>query len=143
MPVNFSTISQMDLTTVSKLPAFSTNTSAQKPPAAAPNDMSSQQPLASSRINNNYEPEPKKSHWFLKTLGAIIVIGGALVAARKSSASIKEIDLTKELSKEAKLADKAKFYTAKAGEWIIVKAKAAKEWVVGIFDKTKKDTKAK
>lgn len=132
MSVNFSTIGQMNTSTISKPPAFST---------AAPEVSQPQMPAASTRINtpdSDYEPEKKKSHWLLKTIGAAVVIVGGLAAARKWCPGVKEIILEKELAKDAKFGDKCKYYLAKAGQYITDKAKLAYESVVGIFDKSKK-----
>lgn len=76
--------------------------------------------------------ETKQKSGFLNFLGKMVLttvaVGGAALGARKLIPQIKNINLTETLAADAKFADKAKNFIAKAGEWVdtnIVK-KAAK-----------------
>lgn len=69
MSVNFSTITQMNQATISRKPAFST-------------ESQQQQPSASSPMNSDGTPK-KKSHWFAKTLGTLVVLATAVGLGRK------------------------------------------------------------
>lgn len=134
MSVNFSTISQMSASTVSRPPAFSNES-----PNSAPAPQTA--PVASSSLNSGYQKEKKSGGWILGTLGAVVFVVGGLAAARKWAGFAKDVDLAKELSKEAKVTEKCKFYTAKAGQYIIDKGVAVKDWVVKLFNREAKEVK--
>lgn len=101
MSVNFSTITPMSQSTISKAPAF---TVAQQP-----------QPAASSPMGPQYGPAPKKkSHWFAKTLAAIVVLAGGAAILRGKVGAFKNFDKTKPLEEGAKFKEQATYYGKKA-----------------------------
>ena len=88
MSVNFpSGIVPLSPETISKPPKY-TNANAQQPAASTP--------------MNTEEPAKKKSHWFLKTIGAIVVVGAALGLGRKFVPALRDINLSQVADEGAK-----------------------------------------
>lgn len=116
MSVNFSTITPMTQATISKAPAFSVNTA----PAAA------EQPAASSPMDGAYGQPKKKSHWFIKTLAAVVVVGAALGLGRKYG--LKDFDVKKVLDKDATGMQK---FTHTIKKWIAQGGDFVNEKIVG------------
>lgn len=86
-----------------------------------------------------YRQEPVKKESKLKSVakfvGVLAVVAGALALSRAKIKSLKDIDVNN--GEAYKGMAKAKYYTAKAGQWIIDKANAVKK----IFIKTDKPPK--
>lgn len=123
MPTNFSTITPLSTSTISKKPAFSVN---------------NQQPAASSPVNT-FEAEPKKknNHWFLKTLATVAVVAAAVGLGRKYLPEIFNPAAT--LNGTENLLQKglhyAKVYIGKAGECVNSTVSAGINFVRNLFTK--------
>ena len=122
MSVNFSTITPMSQSTISKMPTYSTQTSAQ---------------VASTPIDSQ---QPKKNnHWFLKTLAAVAVLTAAVGLLRGKVDMFKNFDVAGKLAEDANLKDKAVFYGKKAiavaGDFVNKYANLALETVKGWLPK--------
>lgn len=126
MSVNFSTITPMSQSTISRPPAFTT--------AAA-----AQQPAASSPIDGGYQQPKKKSHWFRNTLIAAAVLVAGATALRGKVGMFKDFDKAATIAKDAKLMDKAAYYGKKAvaevGDFVIKYANMGIEYVKNLFKK--------
>ena len=62
-----------------------------------------------------YGPAPKKkSHWFAKTLAAIVVLAGGAAILRGKVGAFKNFDKTKPLEEGAKFKEQATYYGKKA-----------------------------
>ena len=115
MSVNFPTgIVPLSQETISKPPKYTQQTS--------------QQPTASTPITGE-EAKKKSSHWFLKTIGAIVVVGAALGLGRKFVPALKNIDLSTAATSGAKWYETGLRYVAQAGEYINTKAAAGLNWL--------------
>lgn len=115
MSVNLSTgIVPLSQETISKPPKYT--------------QQNAQQPAASTSINGE-EPKKKNSHWFLKTVGAVVVIGAALGLGRKYLPALKNIDLSQAANQGAKWYETGLRYVAQAGEYINTKAAAGLNWL--------------
>lgn len=123
---SFSTITGLNASTISRPPSFATpNTAEAKPQASAP-----------IVVTTNYQPEKKKSHWFLKTIAAIAVIGGGMVAARNYIPQLKKV--ATEAAPTTGNKDKALYYLAKGADEIQKFVVDAYQKVKGWFDHTTK-----
>lgn len=126
MSVNFSTITPMSQSTISRTPAFTTATTAQ-------------QPAASSPIDGGYQQPKKKSHWFRNTLIAAAVLVAGATALRGKVGMFKDFDKATTIAKDAKLMDKAAYYGKKAvaevGDFVIKYANMGIEYVKNLFQK--------
>lgn len=121
MSVNFSTITPMSQSTISKMPTYS-NQVAQ---------------VASTPIDSQ---EPKKNnHWFLKTLAAVAVITAGVGLLRGKVDMFKNFDVAGKLADNASLKEKAVFYSKKAvavaGDFVNKYANLAVETVKGWLPK--------
>lgn len=128
MSVNFSTITPMNQSTISKPPAFSTAQTAAQPAASSPMD-ANQQPT-------------KKSHWFRNTLiAAVILVGGATVLRGKVG-MFKDFDKAAKLAEGAKPMEKIAHYgkqaVAAVGDFVKTYADKAIAWGKGILKTTEK-----
>lgn len=123
MSVNFSTITPMNPSTISRKPAYTTT----------------QQPAASSPMDTAYYQPKKKSRWFLKTLIAAAVVLGGAAALRGKVDMFKNFDVASKLPSEAKFGDKAAFYGKKAvatvGDFATKYWNKAAVWVQNLFSK--------
>ena len=124
MSVNFSTITPMSQSTISKAPAYST---------------AAQQPAASNPILDHPRyKEPKKSHWFRNTLIALVALAAATGLARKYLPGT--FDPNAVLKADAGTVDKglhyAKLGVAKAGEFINTYVGKAVDFVKGLIPKS-------
>ncbi len=93
-----------------------------------------QQPTASTPMTTD-ETAPKSSHWFLKTIGAIVVIGAALGLGRKYVPALKNINLSQAADEGAKWYQKGLRYVAQAGEYINNKAVTSWNWIKALPSK--------
>ena len=122
MSVNFpSGIVPLSQETISKQPKYTTQSSAQQPTASTP--------------MNGEETKKKKSHWFLKTVGAVVVVGAALGLGRKYLPALKNIDLSQAAAQGAKWYETGLRYVAQAGEYINTKAVAGLNWIKALPSK--------
>ncbi len=129
MSVGFSTIRPMSQETISKASAYSANAQTAQQPAA-------NSPMAGPA--GRYEPK-KKSHWFAKTIGTLVVLAAAAGLGRKY--------LPKTFNPEAVLKDGAKWYEkglhyatkyiGKAGEFVNTYASKAWNWATNLFKREK------
>ena len=121
MSVNFpSGIVPLSPETISRPPKY-TNANAQQPAASTP--------------MNTEEPAKKKSYWFLKTIGAIVVVGAALGLGRKFVPALRDINLSQVADEGAKWYQKGLRYIAQAGEYINTKAAASLDWIKALPSK--------
>lgn len=127
MSVNFSTIGQMSQATISQKPTYSTDTTGQ-------------QPAASTAMDSQGHPKPKKSHWFIKTLATIVVLGAAVGLGRKYG--IPKFDPKAALAEGAGTMDKVKHssqkYLAVAGDFINSNVGKAWTWCKNLVGKGEK-----
>ena len=127
MSVNFSTITPMSQSTISRTPAFTTAAAAQQPAASNP------------ILNHPRYQEPKKSHWFRNTLIAAAVLVAGATALRGKVGMFKDFDKAATIAKDAKLMDKAAYYGKKAvaevGDFVIKYANMGIEYVKNLFKK--------
>lgn len=107
MSENFSTITALNPATITKAPTYT------KTPKSQPT-----QTVASSPMDAYGYPQKKNNHWFLKSLAAVVVLGGAAAILRKNVDVFKNFDLTGKLAEDAKIVDKAKFYGTKAVAYV-------------------------
>lgn len=126
MSVNFSTITPMSQSTISRTPAYST--------AAAP----ATQPAASSPMDGYQQPK-KKSHWFRNTLLTAIVLVGGATALRGKVGMFKDFNAATPLANDAKLMEKAAHYGKKGvavvGDYVMKYASEAWNFVTSKFAK--------
>ena len=96
-------------------------------------------PAAAAYVRDSYYIQPKESGTkkFAKAVLTLAVIAAALAGARAKIDSVKAININKEAS-NFKGMDKAKFYVAKAGQWVIDTAKSCKFWGKDAPKETKK-----
>ena len=122
MSVNFSTITPMSQSTISRVPTYSNQASAQ---------------VASTPIES--EQPKKNNHWFLKTLAALAVVTTAVALLRGKVDVFKNFDVNSKLADNAGLKDKAMFYGKKAiavaGDFVNKYAGLAVEKVKGWLPK--------
>ena len=129
MSVNFSTITPMSQSTISRAPAYTTVAASAAPAASSPIDAGAQAPK-------------KKSHWFRNTLiaAAIIVSGATLLRGKVDM--FKNFDKAGELSKDAKffeqLAHYAKKGVAVVGDFVMDYCNKGYKWFTGLFQKAPK-----
>ena len=118
MLVGFSTIRPMDPATISRVPSYTTDNA----------------PAASSPIDNSAAPK-KKSHWFLKTLAAVVVVAAALGLGRKHLPKVFDSAVT--IADNAKWHEKAiaytKKYLGKAGDFVNNFVKQGWEFIANKF----------
>lgn len=93
-----------------------------------------QAPTASTPINEE-APKKKNSYWFLKTVGAIVVVAAALGLGRKYIPALKNINLSEAAGEGAKWYQKGLTYIAQAGEYINTKAANSWEWLKALPSK--------
>ena len=121
MSVNFSTITPMSQSTISRMPAYT----------------NSAQPAASSPITT--EQPKKKSRWFLKTLIVAAAALAATAALRGKVDAFKTFDKTATLAEGAKFLEKVQHYGKKAvavvGDFVIDKSSQLVTMVKGYFNK--------
>ena len=122
MSVNFSTITPMSQSTISKKPTYSNQASAQ---------------VASTPIDSG--KQKKNNHWFLKTLAAVAVITAGVGLLRGKVDMFKNFDVTSKLAENANLKEKAVLYGKKAvsvaGDFVNKYAHLAVETVKGWLPK--------
>ena len=89
----------------------------------------SYKPVAAAYVSESYYIKPKESTGkkILKAVGVVAVVAAALAGARSQIASIKDININKTAS-NFKGMEKAKYYVAKSGQWVIDNAKKLKFW---------------
>lgn len=87
--------------------------------------------------NVGYEKKESKAKKAAKFIGVVAVIAGALALGRTKIKALKDINVNN--GEAYKGIEKAKYYTAKAGQWVIDKANGIKK----IFIKTNNPTPKK
>lgn len=121
MSMNFATITPMSTATISKKPAYSVDTQ--------------QQPAASSPMDNGSQV-PKKSHWFIKSLATIVVLGAAAGLGAKFLPNV--FNSKAVLATDANIFNKglhyAKVGVGHAGEFINKYAEVAYNWTKNLFN---------
>ncbi|MEI3256085.1 MAG: hypothetical protein V8R83_12460 [Candidatus Gastranaerophilaceae bacterium] len=81
-----------------------------------------------------YPQQKKKSHWFLKTLAAVAVLGTTAAILRKKVDVFKNFDLAgAKLADKASLTEKAKFYGTKVVSYVGEKVNQGVDYVVRLF----------
>ncbi len=128
MSNSFSTITPMNPATISRKPTYAVNSQPQ-PAASTPIDAPAGQPAK------------KKSHWFLKTLAAVVVLAAAVGLGRKYLPNT--FDPAAKLAGTENFMQKGLYYTklgiAKAGEFVNTYTSkawnATKNFVTNLFSK--------
>ena len=122
---DFSMITPLNTATISRSPSYSKGPQVQAAPDA----------LASTPVDAyGYPQQKKKSHWFLKTLAAVVVLGTTAAILRKKVDVFKNFDLAgAKLADNASLTDKAKFYGTKAVSYVGEKVNKGVDYVMGLF----------
>lgn len=127
MSSSFSTITPLNTSTISKMPAYASN-----------NQPQAQQPAASNPLDA-YSAPKKKSHWFLKTIATLAVLTAAVGLGRKFLPNV--FDSAATVAKDANIFKKGLEYTklgiAKAGDFVNKYAEMAYKWVLEIPAKFK------
>lgn len=131
MSTSFSTITPMNPATISRKPTYAMNNNQPQPAASSPMDAPAGQPAK------------KKSHWFLKTLGTVVVLAAAVGLGRKYLPNV--FDPAAKLAGTENILQKGLYYAklgvAKAGEFVntyVGKAyDATKTFVTNLLNKNK------
>ena len=129
MSTSFSTITPMNPATISRKPTYAINNNQTQPAASSPMNAPAGQPTK------------KNSHWFLKTLAAVVVVATAVGLGRKYLPKV--FDPAAQLAGNENIWQKglhyAKLGVAKAGEFVntyVGKAyDATKTFVTNLFSK--------
>lgn len=129
MSSEFSRIMPLNTATISKTPAYANNAQVQPQTAA--------QPAASSPMDAYGYPQKKKSHWFLKTLAAVVVLGGTAAVLRKKVDVFKNFDLASPLKEGANFTEKAKYYGTKAVAYVGEQINKGVDAFLKLFKSTK------
>ena len=122
---DFSVITPLNTATISRSPSYSKGPQVQAAPDA----------LASTPVDAyGYPQQKKKSHWFLKTLAAVAVLGTTAAILRKKVDVFKNFDLAgAKLADKASLTEKAKFYGTKVVSYVGEKVNQGVDYVVRLF----------